>query len=666
MRIDAATYSDILSLMENIATDSSISDETRADVNIVRGAITAGDGGAAEFQKGSGTRAALGRLVGDKSQSSSLTSLINSASRFGEIPKWGWTEKNFRVLYDGSKILHGISDEDIATPELAIATLLNLRESITAEQKNHRPNDGHVSDAYALATLIQVLAAGGRIGGNVQPYTRLAGARDLYDRSKMLQNSPNAALKSPQAAVAYLVNVREQIIDEQRAIDPQKKIKSYALSTLVLALAAGGRIEGNVQPYTRLASACDLYDRSKILQETPNAALKSPQAAVAYLVSVREQIIDEQRAIDPQKKIKNYALSTLVQALAAGGRVEGNVQAYIRLTDARDLYDRSPTLQNLSQKIIDDDEALMRTLLAQRDRIAGETMRSNVAKNDFTTISKEEKWHSLATLILALHAAGRIDKKRAVRLDTTVGSPLSYFLKRQKAVGSEVRNLIRRGINRSIFHHIDRDSFTSIRDEAHVVGDQYVRKIVRWGRWFLTDPDVALRSIYGADEIAFMTLLGASVYGVDIPESAAMDLEIAAEAAADNAGDARRIAVEALVQINDSFIDASDIDEKTADFLKWTHRLVEWNSDALTDATPSNSFGSPTGSNQRTFNEQEIVSESFAGFLDGESMTISGAQQMLESEQPPMGLGITTQIGGKYFFTPIAPRFATPAAMPMH
>jgi hypothetical protein len=658
MRIDAATYSDILDLMENIATGSSISEWAQADVDTVRAAITEGEDGTAELQEGLGARAALGRLIGNESQSTALSSLINAASFFGETPQVKWPKEAFRALHDKSIILQEIPDEDIATPELAIQTLIELREAISVEQRELNPDNERIPDIYALATLVLALAAGGRMVGGVQPYARLATARDLFDRSPMLQNTPDTALKSPQLLIAHLAGVREKIIDEQRAINPRKDNKNYALGTLVLALKAGGKIEGNDQPYARLATARDLFDRSPMLQNTPDTALKSPQLLIAHLAGVREKIIDEQRAINPRKDNKNYALGTLVQALKAGGRIEGNVQPYMRFSDAREIYDKSRTLQNIPQKVVDDDKAIMRRLLAQRDRIAVETSRGNMPDINFTTTPGKEMGHGLATLVLALHAGDRIDKKRAIRLDAAVGSPLNYFLKRRNVIEVEVRNLIRLGITRGIFNHIDRDLFTSIADADHVLSDPYTRNIAKWGRWMLTDPDVALRSIYGADEIAFMALLAARIYDINIPKSAVMALEIAAGAAADDIRDARQIAVEALVQINNSFIDGSDVDDKTANFLKWTHRLVEWNADALGRNVAASADGNSLAA--------EIISEDFAGFFDAETNVILGAGHMLEAEQVPMGLSITTQIGGEYFFTPIAPRFATPAAMPVH
>ena len=891
MKISAATYTSIFELMDNIATGPSISGETQADIDVVRGAITAGEDGTAELREGSGARAALGRLIDEKPRFTALTSIVNSAARFDEPAVW--RTSSFMPLYSGSQILQGISDGDIATPQLAIEILHKLREAIAAEQNASREADGRIpedyslstlawalvaggrisgntqsytrlagardlydgseilqdtptdalktpqaliehlvkvrqemvdeqnktnskktienyalaklawalvaggrisgntqsytrlagardlydgseilqdtpTDAlktpqaliehlvkvrqemvdeqnktsskktienYALTTLVQALEAAGRISGNTQSYMRLAGARDLYDGSEILQNTPTDALKTPQALIEHLVKVRQEMVDEQNKTSSKKTIENYALATLVLALEAagrisgntqsymrlagardlydgseilqntptdalktpqaliehlvkvrqemvdeqnktsskktienyalatlawaleaGGRISGNTQSYTRLAGARDLYDGSEILQDTPTDALKTPQALIEHLVKVRQEMVDEQNKTSSKKTIENYALTTLVQALEAGGRISGNTQSYMRLTDALDLYDTSPTLQNLPQQTIDNDELLMRTLLAKRDKIALEA----------SDAKRSGEWQGLATLILALHAAGRINKKHAIRLDTAVGSPLSYFLKRQEAVQSEVRNLINRGITRGIFHYVDRDLFTSIVDTNHIISDQYIRRIIKWGRWLLTDPDVALRSIYGADEIAFMTLIGASAYGIDIPENAVEALEIAAELKSDDDIGARQLAVKALLEINDSLIDASDIDEKTADFLKWTNRLVEWNADALGDDAQSSADnqGDPS-SDQVAFSASDLTSESFGGFLDLEA-TILGTQHMLELEQASIDFGITTQIHGDgYFFTPIAPRFATPAARPV-
>jgi hypothetical protein len=756
MRIDAAIYSDIFALMESIASGPPTSNQTQTDVDTVRRAITAVDGGTAEFQEGSGVRTALVRLAEGNSQFNSLSSLVNFVSHFSETRSW--PERVFRDLYNRSVILQGIRDEQILTPKLAVETLLKLRSAIAAEQKSIRSDDGNIPDEYslitlvkalgasgrlkksehayvrfagarnlfdrseilqsipdtalsspqllvahlagvrqeivdeqrttsprwdnenyALGTLVQALRAGGQLVGNEQAYERFASARELYNRSEILQNTPTAMLSSPQLLVAYLAGVRQEIVDEQRAISPKWNNEGYALHTLVQALETGEQLAGNVQAYERFASVRDIYDRSEILQNTPAAVLSSPQLLVAHLAGVRQKIVDEQRAISPKRNDVSYALSTLAQALVAGGQLAGNEHACIRLAGARDLYDRSPTLQAIPNKVLADKKGIARYLLVHRDRIAIENLRAmGMMKSDEYTRPSVEDHYSISSIVQALRAAGRIDAKIHQAVTLKVLGPINYFLKRLEDIKPQMRRIIQKNIKRGVLNYVDKSVFTALDDPNHLLSDYYVRDIIKWGRWLLTDPDVALRSIYAGDEIAFMTLLAAGIYEINIQEGAIARLENAAALAADDAEAARRVAVEALSQINDSFVDASDVDEKTADFLKWTHRLVEWNADAFGDDDPQSNDGGQggagshngdkllTGSDQVTFSASDVKSESFAGFLEAESTATLGAQHMLESEQTPMGLDVIITLRGECFFAPIAPRFSasTPTPIP--
>ncbi len=574
-----------------------------------------------------------------------------------------------RDLYDRSPILQSIPNEALEHPERLIAVLVELRDNVLAEQRTVQGNER--IDTYALGTLVEALAAGGQLPGDAQPFRRFAGARDLYDRSPTLQGIPDKALESPEELIAKLVGLRDKILAEQRAKRKNEKIESYALSTLVLALNAWGQLIGKAKSFLRFASARDFYDRSEILRGISNEDLATPEKLTAKLVGLRDKILAEQRAKRKNEKIESYALTTLVHALFAGRRIQGGRQSFTRLASARDLYDSQPLLQAIPDAVLADPEELMRTLLALRDRIA--LQKASHEKG----IPGESDLHALGTLTLALHAAGRIDIKRLQKLEAKIGGPFEYFLKRREDVEPEVRKLMRAGIRRVMLHHIDRDRFTALGDPTHVVNDGYIRNIIKWGRWFLTDPDVVVRSLYGGDEIAVMTLWAFPDFVSAVPGDVPGRLENALWNIAHNSALARREAVEALGTVID-YYDDRELTEEESEALRWIRMLRDWNADALVDDTaPTPNGGANTEGTEGSTPETEpspsqMRSPHFRGFCDEgkETSKPSPKEQALlfDTEDvamfPEPGKGFQT--GGALFATLAAtPTSSTrPAATP--
>ena len=506
---------------------------------------------------------------------------------------------NARDLFDRSPMLQAISNDDLSTPERLITRLVSLRPAIIQEQRTLRGVGSDVLDDYALGTLVLALVAGGRLVQNIQHYMRMAGGRDLYDRSFILQGISGNDLSTPERLIARLVSLRPAIIQEQRTargVD-EDALDDYSLMTLVRALEAGGRITRNTQDYERLATARDLFDRSPMLQGISNDDLSMPHRLIAKLISLRPAIVQEQRTSRGvgSDVLNNYALTTLVQALAAGGRITWNDQHYLRLATARDLFDRAPTLQTLAVEVASDDEALMRFLITFRDRIAMENQHAlgNLNPDDFL-FEGAESHYSLSTLIGSLEAGGMITRQERNRLGLNVAAPLQYLLSRRAVIEPEIRNTMNL---RRYSSAIDLSLFTYINDHGRELSPSYIKNIVKWSRWFLRDSEVAVRSIYKADEIAAWTLFSFR-YVVDVvPGNIAWRLEqVGWNAAADPAG-SRRIAVGLLRDVLDYYdgykMQGVVFDEDIENGLYQIRRLYEWNRDALI-ATTSGSSSAPS------------------------------------------------------------------------
>ena len=194
------------------------------------------------------------------------------------------------------------------------------------------------------------LAALKRVESGPNFWARLA--QSIYRNSSILQEeiSPRD-FETPGALIEKLVELRPRIIEEQRAVGGMyaNRIDDYSLAILVLALREGGRLPKNVnvQVFTRLAGFRDLFDRSAILcRRISQKDLSTPEKLIAKLLELRPLIIREQQRVMGYAYPWRYALSSLVQALHAGGLLQNNLQSFVRFAGSRDLFDRSSILRS--------------------------------------------------------------------------------------------------------------------------------------------------------------------------------------------------------------------------------------------------------------------------------------------------------------------------------
>lgn len=511
----------------------------------------------------------------------SLSTLAHALVAGGRIPSDVdyHREASARDLYERSPLLQRISDRDLSKPERLVKKLLKLRPRIIKEQRR---------EGYSLGFLVMALDLGDRLKGDPQKYERLAGARDLFDRSKVLQAIRDRDLATPKKAVAKLARIRGRIEKEQgklRESSDGQPIR-YSLNTLIDALIAGERIQNKTQVYQRMAGARELYDRSTCLQEIQQDVLSSPELLIDELVRLRPLILIEQRLRRgvTERELPRYALSTLIDALVAGGKLRRkNIQNYQWTATSRETYDRSPTLQRVPAEVAKDRESLLKYLMLYRDRIAVENLRERgKLEPGAFYFSGAEEHYSLATLAQALYAGGAVSKEQYTKFAMGTAVAMEYFLQRREIVEPEIRRLLD---GKPYMNRINRSLFTHLKNRRKRLAKQYVGVIFRRGRWFLNDPDVAVRSIYRADELAFMGLMSFRPQIEGILPAAADHLEGAGHRAEDEPAEARK---DAVVALNDVVAEYNRRTEAGAIFdgmtyyaMRQINRLVQWNYDAL-------------------------------------------------------------------------------------
>lgn len=501
-------------------------------------------------------------------------------------------------IYLHSPSLQGIPADDVASPEAAIDALARLRPTVLQELAAARPQ-------ISLATLAMAVIVGRRIERSSHRYVRRAGARDLYDRSPLLQGLRTADLATPESLVQALLLLRPMIIEEQNALRGQHefRIERYALNTLAEALGVAGRLPRDSQTYERFAGARDLYDHSPVLQGIDDAALSDPIALVGVLAALRPAIVEEQRALRgaDEEDAGDYALSTLVKALSAGGRIERNLQKYTRLASGWDLFDRSPTLQALPREIaaLRDHAKLMRFLLARRDRVAVENRLAigELPPGAFL-FPGAENHYALGTLIDALFAAGVVRSFAEYNeIVSAAAGPLEYVWKRRAEIEAEIRRLIATGREQGLSRIADPAVFVPLAGPPRPMSDKYVRNIIKWGRWFFADPDIATRSVYGGDELSALVFEGHRNLANAAPDAIARRmLAGAAIVHADSAGGRREVvsALDELLDHYDGFARAGiELDAELTAQLSALERLFEWNRDALGESRAPSDDSSP-------------------------------------------------------------------------
>ncbi|MFA4873980.1 MAG: hypothetical protein WC690_01420 [bacterium] len=531
------------------------------------------------------TQGLLALSGGDKPRSYSLATLIDALHAGGRIRTHLEGVKRLaaaRDLYDRSELLKDISDDAISTPLFAVETLASLR--------SHNEISG-----YSLGTLMRALVGAGRIRGNTQQFERTASARELYDRSDILRSMSDEDFASPKALIQKLAGLRGSIVREQQAVrgDAADGLDHYSLGTLLLALVAGGRLTGPTQRYERMASAREFYDRSLILKEIGDAYLSSPAALIAKLIQLRPAIAEEQQRLRGNghgTRNAPYALTTLIDALDAGDRLRASTSDYLRAAGGCDIFLRSPALQRIPKEILDDDLALMKFLIARRDRIAVENLRSRGKLSaDQFTFPGAENHYSIGTLVTALESAGRINHKRTLSLRGLYICGLDYFLRRRDEIEPEVRRVIATKKQRGFMKVVDRSKFIHMKDvdskssgePLEQLANSTIYVVLRMGRWILTDPTISLRSIFSADELAFCALFPHFFTGDLVRRDIVNRLEDAGSRAEEDPIVARRDAAQALTEILDQYEGREVNADTTGEYLKNIGRLVEWNQDAL-------------------------------------------------------------------------------------
>ena len=246
-----------------------------------------------------------------------------------------------------------------------------------------------------------------------------------------------------------------------------------------------------------------------------------------------------------------------------------------------------------------------------------------------------------------------MNKKRYTKLALSVGSAIEYFMKRRSKIESEVR---RTKDEPRFMAKINKVLFTYLNKPEKILSDAYIRRIVKWARWFLGDPDVAVRSMYRADEIAFMTLFSFRDIVDAVPGNIAGRLENAGyNTKADPVG-ARREAVAALKELLDCYeksphtplfqrgeLDVSPLLQRGARgdleyALKQIRRLVEWNSDALSDDKKSGGGGENSGNGAFPVSQDDgAASSSEDGPVNESVMPYFSATSNLRDDAPISG-----------------------------
>lgn len=567
-------------------------------------------------------------------------------------------------LYERSPILQGISDADLETPVKLLKKLVSSRPDIVEEQRKARGQEGGSSESYALSTLVQALEAGGRITKNKQTYERIAAGYELYKRSPLLQSISSEDVATPERLAERLVSLRSRIVEEQRQVRgvDEATLGSYSLGTLVDALEAGGKLRGDLNLFKRVVIARDLYERSPILKGISDADLETPDKLLAKLIILRPAVVEEQRQVRgvDADQLENYSMPYLVHALCSGGRIKRAFQSYARVAGAYDIFNKSPTLQNFPRHMLADDESLIKFLLTRRDRIAVEIFaaRDELEQGQFV-FPDSEKYYSLITLTETLRAGGLIDEKRRNKIARQLAYQLEYFTKCRDVIETAIRALGDRYISRT---SIDFSLFRSIKDPTRELSRISIGCIIRSARWFLSDRNTAVRSIYYADEMAGLVLFSLGELLKHLPQEISDWLEFAGEeghqARLSNdwpaMADARRVVVETLKNLTDEAAHGLDSDLQTrfAEGLRQVKRLIEWNKDALKDPPSSekpDGGPAPDGSSQGSTPAPQI-------FNPAASAAIGAAHCIQVAPSPPMQIPLLSM-------TAIMPGVMAPAML---
>lgn len=444
----------------------------------------------------------------------STVTLVNALNAGGKLT--GDAQMLIRLaaawhIETASPTLQSIRPTDLDSPTKTIELLEALRAKIARELGIACGKGNKFAHAVPLVKLVYALAAAGLIPLDaLEAYVRQAGAKDLYERSPLLRRIDSDEFRDAVTLIRKIHGLRSKVLREQgrKKKGHGSAPKGYASSTLLYAIAAGLGLEASIERHLRLANAYDLFMRSEILRGVEIDALMRPIDLIEKLSHLRSAIIREQQHVkrtNGGKRIETYSLMTLMNALAAGGKISGPVRKFSSLAAARDVYERSPTLGAIPDHVLRHDGHLLLFLLAFRDRVAIENLRARGKfSSEEVTFDGAEKHFALSSLIEALAAGGRIDAKRTARIMRTKAGPLEYFLARRDIAEPPVRQTLHfdgRKKKPGVLHLLDKTRFTWLNDPGRTLGESYIRSIMQMGRWFLKQPGAMSKSVYDAPAV---------------------------------------------------------------------------------------------------------------------------------------------------------------------
>ena len=336
----------------------------------------------------------------------------------------------------------------------------------------------------------------------------------------------------------------------------------------------------------RLCTAAELYERSPLLQDVDTSG-RSFDELYETLSRLAPQISREQRALRPEGAAripKAYAVATLVAALQVGRDIPA---ARDRTRDAsvRTIFERSPSLRALDPETAADDRSLARFLLWRRDRVAVENLaaQGNLPAGAYL-IEGALEHYSLSTLANTLRVGGLLEEQRAIKLIQALFGPLEYLLKRQQSVLPYIQDIVESGRPLNTLKGVDLSRFTSLQDPEKLVCGRYVRRILLLGGWILIDPEIRLRSLFHAGELADAALENAPEGLLSAPEVRRLR-RLRAEGA-DRTAPARRSAVRQLEAIARQREGLMHEPSQAGAYVRTIDRLAAWNGQASIPAAP--------------------------------------------------------------------------------
>ncbi|MBN1283604.1 MAG: hypothetical protein JXA24_07530 [Proteobacteria bacterium] len=411
----------------------------------------------------------------------------------------------------------------------------------------------------------------------------------LFGRSPTLRGIAVDDISKPEPLLCRLSEAREAIERDLAMFEGTiPGSPSLTMLAMLSALEAAGKIPAGWTDKNRMQIVhAEIFKRSATLRRVVAENREDPVALVLGLAAQRAEISAEAREASVKTKdLGDYAIGTLVSAAIVAEPLLKDGQSARRLASSYDLYLRSPTLQATERSALADDRALMKFLLARRDRIAIECMNAmGKLKESAYTFPGASEHYSLHTLVEALYIAGRIEKTMAERLSRIAVGPLEYYLKNRDRL-PELDEVARMGGDRTPNNAFDRARFTHSKDDSKLLSDDYIKRVFRWARWFYRDADIVTRSIYGADELPSLALQrrGIAPLGDLLPPDVKAEIMAAAQEAAHDPAAARKRAFRAL----DEMVSAkkmpgirAQLSKPERQVIKLIERLVRWNSDAL-------------------------------------------------------------------------------------